>query len=108
MIPAFNVPYDYQNNSLQMAEAYYQLGETDKADAIMKALADKSVEYAVWYMSLDDDRFLVSAQEYQYHLTLLNTEIDVMKKYESKLAETYEEKLGEQYHLYMERMGYQE
>ena len=45
MVPAVNVPYDFQNGSLQMAEAYYQLGETEKADAIVKALADKAVEY---------------------------------------------------------------
>ena len=29
MIPAYNVPYDWQNGAVQMAEAYYQLGETD-------------------------------------------------------------------------------
>ena len=28
MIPAYNVPYDWQNGAVQMAEAYYQLGET--------------------------------------------------------------------------------
>ena len=32
MIPAYNVPYDWQNGAVQMAEAYYQLGETEKAD----------------------------------------------------------------------------
>ena len=31
MIPAFNVPYDVQNGALEMAEAYYQLGNNTKA-----------------------------------------------------------------------------
>ena len=31
MIPAFNVPYDWQNGAVQMAEAYYQLGDSTKA-----------------------------------------------------------------------------
>ena len=50
MIPAYNVPYDWQNGAVQMAEAYYQLGETAKADEMMKALADKAVEYLTWYL----------------------------------------------------------
>ena len=107
MIPACNVPYDYQNGSLQLAEGYYRLGETEKADAIMKVLADKSVEYMVWYMSLDDNRFHISGQEYEYHLSLLNAEIGTMKKYNSPLTETYDQKLGELYHQYVQRMGYQ-
>ena len=80
MIPAFNVPYDFQNGALQMAEAYYQLGETEKADAIIKALADKAVEYATWYLSLDDSRFLVSERECQYHLSLLDAEVKKMRQ----------------------------
>ena len=108
MVPAVNVPYDFQNGSLQMAEAYYQLGETEKADAIVKALADKAVEYVTWYLSLDDNRFLVSTGEAEYHLALLDAEVKQMRKYNSQLTETYEEKLGELYHQYMERMGYTE
>ena len=108
MIPAVNVPYDFQNGALQMAEAYYQLGETEKADAIVKALADKAVEYATWYLSLDDNRFLVSNKECQYHLSLLDAEVKQMRKYNSQLTETYEEQLGSLYHHYMERIGYTE
>ncbi len=108
MIPAFNVPYDFQNGALQMAEAYYQLGETEKADAIIKALADKAVEYATWYLSLDDSRFLVSERECQYHLSLLDAEVKKMRQYNSQLVETYEEQLGSLYHHYIERMGYKE
>ena len=72
----------------------------------MKALADKSVEYATWYLSLDDNRFLVSDRECQYHLSLLDTEVKLMRKYNSQLVEIYEEQLGRLYHHYVERMGY--
>ena len=108
MIPAVNVPYDFQNGSLQMAEAYYQLGETEKADAIVKALADKAVEYVTWYLSLDDNRFLVSTGEVEYHLALLDAEVKKMLQYNSTLTPTYEEQLGSLYHHYVERMGYKE
>lgn len=60
MIPAFNVPYDVQNGALEMAEAYYQLGNNTKADQIIDELANKSVEYLTWYLSLDDNHLLMS------------------------------------------------
>ena len=104
MIPACNVPYDWTNGAAQMAESYYQLGETEKADEIMKALADKAVEYMTWYLSLDDNRLLISANEFEYHFRVFNAEVQTLKKYNSKLAEVYEPKIEELYNMYAERM----
>ncbi|MDE5710526.1 MAG: hypothetical protein K2I27_05220, partial [Bacteroides sp.] len=104
MIPAYNVAYDWQNGAVQMAEAYYQLGETAKADEIMKALADKAVEYLTWYLSLDDNRFLISAGEFEYHFSVFNAEVKTMQKYGSEQAETYDAKVEELYNMYKERM----
>mgnify|MGYP002507924574 CR=1 FL=1 len=104
MIPACNVPYDWQNSSAQLAESYYQLDNAAKADEMMKALADKAVEYMTWYLSLDDNRFLISANEFEYHCAILDAEVKMMKKYNSKLADIYEPKVEELYHLYVERM----
>ena len=104
MIPAYNVPYDWQNGAVQMAEAYYQLGETAKADEMMKALADKAVEYLTWYLSLDDNRFMISTREFEYHWAVLDAEVKAMKKYNSKLAEIYEPKVEELYNMYVDRM----
>ena len=104
MFPASNVPYDWQNGAVQMAEAYYQLGETAKADEMMKALADKAVEYLTWYLSLDDNRFMISTREFEYHWAVLDAEVKAMKKYNSKLAEIYEPKVEELYNMYVDRM----
>jgi tetratricopeptide (TPR) repeat protein len=105
MIPAYNVPYDWDNYSMQMAELYYRLGEREKADSIMKALADKAVEYIVWYLSLDEQHFYISQYDLiEYHLPLLNTEIKTMKKYQSDLTEAYETKLDELYDLCVARI----
>lgn len=105
MIPAYNVPYDWQNGALQMAESYYQLGETEKADTIMTALADKAVEYITWYLSLDDKRFAMSTGEImEYYLPMLNSEIKMMQKYNSDLASTYESKLKELVEMCSARM----
>ena len=104
MIPAYNVPYDWQNGAVQMAEAYYQLGQTEKADKIMDALANKAIEYMTWYLSLDDSQFFVSTREFEYHIALLNEELKFMEKYKSKLSENYSGKLDELYGMYVSRV----
>ena len=104
MIPAYNVPYDWQNGAVQMAEAYYQLGETEKADKIMDALANKAIEYLTWYLSLDNSQFFVSSREFEYHIALLNEELKLMEKYKSKLSDNYSGKLDELYVMYVSRM----
>ena len=104
MIPAYNVPYDWQNGAVQMAEAYYQLGETEKADKIMDALANKAIEYLTWYLSLDNSQFFVSSREFEYHIALLNEELKLMEKYKSKLSDNYSGKLDELYGMYVSRM----
>jgi len=103
MIP-YNVPYDWQNGAVQMAEAYYQLGQTEKADKIMDALANKAIEYMTWYLSLDDSQFFVSTREFEYHIALLNEELKLMEKYKSKLSENYSGKLDELYGMYVSRV----
>ena len=104
MIPACNVPYDFQNGAVQIAEAYYKLGETAKADAIMKQLADKAVEYMTWYMSMSDSRFMYASREYEYHWAILDREVKIMKQYQSQLAGVYEPKVDELYNMYVDRM----
>lgn len=104
MIPAFNVPYDVQNGALEMAEAYYQLGNNTKADQIIDELANKSVEYLTWYLSLDDNHLLMSQREFIMHLSALDMEVKMMEKYKSKLAGNYTPKVNELYNIYVGRM----
>ena len=104
MIPAYTVPYDGQTGAVQMAEAYYQLGETEKSDKIMDALANKAIEYLTWYLSLDNSQFFVSSREFEYHIALLNEELKLMEKYKSKLSDNYSGKLDELYGMYVSRM----
>ena len=104
MIPAFNVPYHVQNGALEMAEAYYQLGNNTKADQIIDELANKSVEYLTWYLSLDDNHLLMSQREFIMHLSALDMEVKMMEKYKSKLAGNYTPKVNELYNIYVGRM----
>ena len=103
VIPAYNVAYDWQNGAFQMAEAYYQLKQNEKADKIMDELANKSVEYMIWYLSMSDQQLAISGQEFMYHLSLLDAEIRTMEKYKSPLASNYASRLEELYNTYMGR-----
>lgn len=51
MLPGENVPYDY--TSATMAQFYYMLGQKEKGNRIMEAVADNNVEYLLWGLSLD-------------------------------------------------------
>lgn len=104
MIPAANVPYDYQNGSFQMAEAYYLLGQRAKADKIMDALANKSVEYMIWYLSMSDSQLAISQQEFAYNLGLLDVEVKLMEQYKSPLAQNYADRLEELFSMYKARI----
>jgi hypothetical protein len=102
-VPASNVPYDWYNYAQHLAEAYYALDDAKNGDRIMAALGDKSVEYLTWYLSLDENNFRNSIREVEYHIALLNEETNTLKKYGSKLADTYDDKLNALYDIYAKR-----
>ncbi len=108
VIPHYNVPYEWHDGSAQLADAYYQVGNTEKGDELITLLADKAVEYLTWYMSMNNERFSTSLQEFEYHLALLDAEVKILKKYNSSLAETYEVKEYELYNFYEDWMDLNE
>jgi hypothetical protein len=55
VLPGYNISYDYTSGT--MAVLYYQLGEVEKANAIMTKLADNCVEYLAWGESLTKEQY---------------------------------------------------
>ena len=105
MIPAYNVPYDWANGAFQMAESYYQLEQTEKANKIIDELANKSLEYMIWYLSLTDNQLAIASENFVYNASLLDAEIRLMEKYKSaELAKHYSEQLDQLYNEYVTRM----
>lgn len=103
-VPAYNVPYDWANGAYQLAEAYYQLNQKAKADKIMDDLANKSVEYMIWYLSMSDNQLSVSGENFMYNASVLDAEIRLMEKYKSQLAPHYSQQLDQLYNEYVTRM----
>ena len=71
MLPASNVPVDYQSGSLDMARAYLALGQKDKGMALLNALWKRSIQYLGWYNSLTGTRFTSSQQDCVMHFYFL-------------------------------------
>ena len=105
MIPSYNVPYDWANGAFQMAESYYQLGQNEKANKIIDELANKSLEYMIWYLSLTDYQLSIASENFMYNAGLLDAEVRLMEKYKSEeLAKHYSEQLDQLYNEYVARM----
>ena len=105
MIPSYNVPSDWANGAFQMAESYYQLGQNEKANKIIDELANKSLEYMIWYLSLNDNQLAIAGENFVYNASLLDAEVRLMEKYKSEeLAKHYSTQLDQLYNEYVTRM----
>ena len=89
VIPEQSLPFDNRNNATTLAECYYELGQYKQADKIITALADKSIEYLTWYSSMRPKQKQAARSEYTLHLYLLNKEIEILSKFQSKLIDSY-------------------
>ncbi|MDD3079641.1 MAG: DUF2723 domain-containing protein [Paludibacter sp.] len=70
MIPGTTVRHDYI--STMLADYYYKLGEPQKGDAIMQAVADNCVQYLDWYFSLKPSLRNTSNNRIGHYLAVLN------------------------------------
>ena len=113
VIPSTTVRHDYiSSSSKEMADDYAQLGQTKKAENILEQLANNSVEYASWYLSLDEERFAGSYEECMRHFYILD---DVCKSLanlkdaktgkELESAAHYAQKFEQLYQLLERRVG---
>lgn len=94
VIPSKSVPHDFQSGSMDIAKAYYRLGQKQKADQILNELSIKSAQYVKWYLSFSDSQLAISNQECVYHLYILDEINKVLEASHSsltpKLTKTFE------------------
>ena len=81
------------------------MGQTEKANKIIDELANKSLEYMIWYLSLNDNQLAIASENFVYNASLLDAEVRLMEKYKSEeLAKHYSEQLDQLYNEYVTRM----
>ncbi|MEG2514839.1 MAG: hypothetical protein RSA92_05835, partial [Bacteroidaceae bacterium] len=105
VIPAATVPHDYQSGSKDLADAYFALGQKAKAEAIMDVMANKSLEYIIWYLSLNTRQLATSSENCLYHFYLLDEECKTLERNKSKLTANYTKKFNELYSIYSAKSG---
>ncbi|MEG2150580.1 MAG: DUF2723 domain-containing protein, partial [Bacteroidaceae bacterium] len=105
VIPAATVPHDYQSGSKDLADAYFALGQKAKAEAIMDVMANKSLEYIIWYLSLNTRQLTTSSENCLYHFYLLDEECKTLERNKSKLTANYAKKFNELYSIYSAKSG---
>ena len=115
VIPQYNVPHDYiMSSSKEMADNYIALDQPKKAAAILDYMANNSVEYLSWYISMNNLRFANSHESCMRHLYILdeiNKSLGRLKDAKTgepiELAKHYERKFQEMYTLMEQRIGIQ-
>jgi hypothetical protein len=101
-----------------MADQYIALGDTASAKMILSDLANKSIEYVTWYLSLNDSQFTNSYIECGQNMLMLDeickslariSSAGVSNKEDqeqsSDMALHYAKKFEELYHMFNERIG---
>jgi len=98
MLPPCNIPYDY--TSASMASIYYALGDNEKADTIMRAVADNCTEYLHWGDTLNRDQRRSVQSTLQQQAAILGYVLQNAEHYHS------EELVDEYYPVYQQYAKY--
>jgi hypothetical protein len=104
MIPAYNVPYAYDNGGFSLAEAYYQLGQTNEGDRVAGAMATDAQEYVTWYLSMSDAQIQISYTELVRNWSILDELVRMMETYKSEQAAFYSEQFKQIYQIVQMRL----
>ena len=115
MIPSTTVKHDFVwSSSKEMADNYLKLGQNDKAENILAQLAEDAMQYCIWYLSLDDMRFINSYESCIRNIYCLDEACKTLQSIKDsktgnvcETATHYSQKFGELYKLLESRVGKQ-
>ncbi|MDR1729564.1 MAG: DUF2723 domain-containing protein [Prevotellaceae bacterium] len=95
VIPSTTVPHTYV--SIVLASQYYQLGEKDKAEAILNKMLQTSLDHLAWFTSsLTDSQLHSAAADFAQNFGIFQEILNISKNYGN------EELMKENYQLYLE------
>ena len=104
-IPEYNVPVNYQSGSLDEARVYAHLGQKQKAMDMFKKLFDNSYQYAAWYCSLEDFRFVSAQRDALLHFYIMNQILVEANDINEKWTKTQQVRLNSLLELYRSKGG---
>jgi hypothetical protein len=104
-IPEYNVPYNFESGGLDMAQAYAMLGQKSKAKKILQRVVLNSTQYANWYLSLSNDRFMQSQSDCLRQFMVLNHAAEIASMVDKNYANAITKQMNASYRLYQSRGG---
>ena len=105
-IPSYNVPHDFQSGSIDMARAYAQIGNAEKAMEIVKALWTTSDQSMTFYNTLDASLFHSCISNCQLQMFyIMRHLIDIASQCDMTVAEQYDSQLAQHLDTYIRRGG---
>ena len=104
-IPEYNVPVNYQSGSLDEARVYAHLGQKQKAMDMFKKLFNNSYQYAAWYCSLEDFRFVSAQRDALLHFYIMNQILVEANDINEKWAKTQQVRMNGLLQLYRSKGG---
>lgn len=105
VIPTTTIRSDYQSGSKDLAQAWFAVGNKEKGAAILDDMANNSLEYITWYLSMNNKRLALSTQECLYHFYLLDDISKIMETNGLEQAKEYTNKFKELYSIFADRAG---
>ena len=104
-IPAYNVPLDYLNGGIDMARGWLMTGQKAKGKEYVEAVWKNASQYLNYYLSLSNDRFLMSQNDCIRQLMIMQSICDVAGMVSPQLEQKYQKQLNNLYTLYHGRGG---
>lgn len=105
VLPEYNVPHSWKSGSIELARAYALLGQTAKAKDICQKLWKNHKQYAQWYLSLDDFRFMASQNQCLLYFQLMMEVNKVTTLFDKNLAKKQLDELNRFYTIYAQKGG---
>ena len=104
-IPTYNVPLDYMNGGIDMARGWLMTGQKAKGKEYVEAIWKNASQYLTYYLSLPNDKFLMSQNDCIRQIMIMQNICDVAGMVSPQLEQKYQKQLNNLYTLYHGRGG---
>lgn len=89
VLPPENVPLDY--SALSIGEFYYELGQKEKAEAVLAGIADNAMRNINWYFRLKPGQFASAMGDLEHNLAVVQEVLRVSEQHNPEFGKKYKE-----------------
>ena len=89
VLPPENVPLDY--SALSIGELYYELGQKEKAEAVLKGIGDDAMRNLNWYFRLRPGQLSSVESDLGHNLAVVQEILRLSKRHNPEFGKQYQE-----------------